>query len=159
MKLIVVFTTALLLGGAAVAQDLMVYPARNQSNDQMEKDKGECYSWAKGQTNFDPDATPPPSSSQAPQKSVGGGAVKGGARGAAVGTGIGAITGSVGKGAARGAIFGGTFGALRSKSQNKAAKEAQRQADQMQASQYQQEQSSYSRAYGACLEGRGYTVK
>jgi hypothetical protein len=159
MNLIVIFTTALLLGGAAVAQDLMVYPARNQSNDQIEKDKGECYSWAKGQTNFDPATTSQPSPSHAPQRSVAGGAVQGGARGAAVGAGIGAITGSAGKGAARGALLGGTFGGLRSKSQNKAANEARRQADQTQAAQDQQQRSSYSRAYGACLEGRGYTVK
>ena len=39
-------------------QDLIVYPAKGQSNDQMEKDKYECYSWAKGQTGFDPMQTP-----------------------------------------------------------------------------------------------------
>jgi hypothetical protein len=35
------------------AQELIVYPAKGQSNEQMEKDKFECYSWAKGQTGFD----------------------------------------------------------------------------------------------------------
>ena len=40
------------------SQDLVVYPAKGQSNDQMEKDKFECYSWAKGQTGFDPMAMP-----------------------------------------------------------------------------------------------------
>jgi hypothetical protein len=162
MKLIVILTTALLLRGTAVAQDVMVYPARNQSNEQMEKDKFECYSWAKGQTNFDPTATPEAAASQTRQKSVGGGAVSGGARGAAVGAGIGAIAGGgsgAGKGAARGVLFGATFGGLRSKSQNKQAKEVQRQVEQMQSAQYQQERSTYNRAFGACLEGRGYTVK
>ena len=48
------------------AQDLFVYPAQGQSNDQMEKDKFECYNWAKGQTGFDPmqmptASSPPPS--------------------------------------------------------------------------------------------------
>ena len=28
----------------------MIYPAKNQSNEQTEKDKFACYSWAKGQT-------------------------------------------------------------------------------------------------------------
>ena len=44
--------------GFAVAQDLMIYPAKGQSQDQMEKDKFECYSWAKGQTGFDPMQVP-----------------------------------------------------------------------------------------------------
>ena len=43
-----------LLYGTAVAQELMIYPAKNQSNEQTEKDKFACYSWAKGQTGFDP---------------------------------------------------------------------------------------------------------
>ena len=135
MKLIVILTTVLLLHGTAVAQDLMVYPAENQSNEQMEKDKFDCYSWAKGQTNFDPTVMPQAATPQAQQKSVAGGAVSGGARGAAVGAGVGAITGGVGKGAARGAMLGGTFGGLRSKSQNKQAKQAQMQSAQTQSAQ------------------------
>ena len=42
------------LGSQVQAQEIMVYPAKGQSSDQMEKDKFECYSWAKGQTGFDP---------------------------------------------------------------------------------------------------------
>jgi hypothetical protein len=159
MKLIAILATALLLHGTAAAQDLMVYPARNQSNQQMEKDKFDCYSWAKGQTNFDPTATPQAAASQAPQKSVPGAAAKSGVRGAAVGAGIGTLFGDTGKGAARGALMGGTFGALQSQSQNKQAKAAQKRSDEAQSAQYQQERSTYNRAYGACLEGRGYTVK
>ena len=40
------------------AQDPIVYPAKGQSEDQMEKDKYQCYSWAKNQTGFDPMKTP-----------------------------------------------------------------------------------------------------
>jgi len=32
----------------------IIYPAKGQSQQQMEKDKYECYTWAKGQTGFDP---------------------------------------------------------------------------------------------------------
>ena len=45
---------AVFLGSHVQAQEIIVYPAKGQSNDQMEKDKFECYSWAKGQTGFDP---------------------------------------------------------------------------------------------------------
>ena len=99
------------LYGTAVAQELVIYPAKGQSNEQTEKDKFECYSWAKGQTGFDPMVTPqattPPPAQQT--KSVAGGAAVGGVGGAALGAGIGAIAGGssgAGKGAAIGALVG-----------------------------------------------------
>ena len=100
MTLIVV----ILLYGTAVAQELMIYPAKNQSNEQTEKDKFACYSWAKGQTGFDPMATPPATTSAPAQqtKSVARGAAVGGVGGAALGAGIGAIAGGS-SGAGRGA--------------------------------------------------------
>ena len=111
MTLIVV----ILLYGTAVAQELMIYPAKNQSNEQTEKDKFACYSWAKGQTGFDPMATPQATTSPPAQqtKSVARGAAVGGVGGAALGAGIGAIAGGssgAGKGAAIGALSGGTLG-------------------------------------------------
>ena len=134
-----------LLYGTAVAQELMIYPAKNQSNEQTEKDKFACYSWAKGQTGFDPMAQPQATTSAPaqPTKSVARGAAVGGVGGAALGAGIGAIAGGS-SGAGRGA----GIGAL-----------AQRQREQEQVAQYQQSRSNYNRAYSACLEGRGYTVR
>jgi hypothetical protein len=35
----------------------------------------------------------------------------------------------------------------------------QRQREQEQVAQYQQSRNNYNRAYSACLEGRGYTVR
>lgn len=40
--------------GSALAQELVVYPSKGQSKEQMERDKYECYQWAKQQTGFDP---------------------------------------------------------------------------------------------------------
>jgi len=38
-----------------IGQDLVVYPADGQSQEQLDKDKDECYTWAKQQTGiFDP---------------------------------------------------------------------------------------------------------
>ena len=152
------------LYGTAVAQELVIYPAKGQSNEQTEKDKFECYSWAKGQSGFDPMVTPqattPPPSGQT--KSVAGGAAIGGVGGAALGAGIGAIAGGsrgAGKGAAIGGLSGGTIGAVRSHSQNQQTEQAQRHWEQEQVAQYQQRRNNYNRAHGACLEGRGYTVR
>jgi hypothetical protein len=76
---------ATLMAGGAVAQNLVIYPAKGQSQNQMDKDKSECYSWAKQQTGFDPmragsGSQPPP-----PSQPAGGERVRGAARGAAVG--------------------------------------------------------------------------
>ena len=148
----------------AGAQELMIYPAKGQSNDQMEKDKYECYTWAKGQTGFDPmkkptASSPPPSQEK---KSVGGAAVVGGALGAVGGAIVGGIAGGgkkVGRGAAIGALSGGAIGGIRSSSQNKQAEQKQKQWEQEQANQYMQQRNAYDRAYSACLEGKGYTVR
>ena len=46
----------------ATAQELFIYPANGQSADQLDKDKYECYNWAKRDTGFDPMAVPTTSS-------------------------------------------------------------------------------------------------
>ena len=69
--------------GTVCAQEVIVYPAKGQSAEQTEKDKFDCYQWAKGQTGFDPMAPPtastPPPPSEAPTASTGKGAVGGAA--------------------------------------------------------------------------------
>lgn len=145
--------------GMAVAQELIVFPAKGQSNDQMEQDKFSCYTWAKNETGFDPMAPPtataPPPQQEAPQ----GGVVRGAARGALVGVAAGAIAGDAGKGAAIGAASGGLIGGMRRNDQNRRQASNQQQWEQQQAQQNSQKRSTYNRAYSACLEGKGYTVK
>jgi hypothetical protein len=145
--------------GPVRAQELMIYPAKGQNQDQMERDKFECYSWAKQQTGFDPmqvpTATTPPPQQEAQQ----GGVLRGGARGAAVGVVAGAIAGDAGKGAAIGAASGGLIGGMRRSDQRRRQQQAQQQWEQEQVANYGNQRSQYNRAYSACLEGRGYTVK
>ena len=139
-------------GMASAAQDPYVYPSKGQSQDQTEKDKYSCYQWAKGQTGFDPMQQPTASSPPPQQK---GGVVRGAAGGAALGAVGGAIAGNAGKGAAIGAVTGGVIGGVR---RNKSTKE-QEQWSQQQAAEYDQKRSTYNRAWGACLEGKGCSVK
>jgi hypothetical protein len=146
------------------SQELIVYPAKGQSQDQMEKDKFECYSWAKGQTGFDPMQMPTASSAPPSQQksSVGGSTLKGGVAGGAGGAIIGGIAGGrkgARKGAAIGGLSGGTIGGVRSSRQNRQADQQRQQWEQQQANQYIQQRNAYNRAHAACLEGRGYTVK
>ena len=155
LMLLAVFVTA-----PALANDLYVFPAKGQSQDQTERDKYNCYSWAKRQTGFDPmqapKATAPPPQQQAPQ----GGIFRGAARGAAVGAVVGEIAkDDPGKGAAIGAASGALFGGMRRRDQMMRQQQQQQQYAQQQASQYQHRRNEYDRAYAACLEGKGYTVK
>lgn len=144
---------AFFVSAPAIAQQI-IYPAKGQSAEQQQKDEAECYEWAKGQTGYDPAqstqyAVPPP------QQSVGGERLGGAARGAAGGAIIGAIAGNAGKGAAIGAVGGTLLGGARQR-------ESQAGNDQAMAQQQQaiaQQQQNYQRAYTACFEGRGYTVK
>lgn len=144
-------TIALLaLTTVAWAQKPSAYPAKGQSTQQQGTDDSQCLAWAKQNTGIDPAtvaATPPPQA--APQ----GERVRGAVRGAAAGAVIGEVANDdAGKGAGVGATVGVLAGG--------------RQARQKQAAQAQQAEASkaqaldtYYRAYGACMQGRGYTVK
>jgi uncharacterized protein YcfJ len=148
---------ALLAGTPASSQQVIVYPTRNQSPEQSERDKGECNVWAQQQTGVNPMA-PAPSAAPPPPPPTGG-RVRGAARGAAVGAVGGAIGGDAGKGAAIGAAGGALIGGFRQRDQRRAQEEAYHQSQQQQAQQSQQASATFARAYAACLEGRGYTVK
>jgi len=150
--LTVCMVAAIMAATAHAAQEPIVFPAKGQSAEQTEKDKYSCYSWAKGQTGFDPMQAP---TATAPPPEKKGGAVKGAAGGALAGVAIGAIAGNAGKGAAIGAASGGIIGGARKAKSNK----AQEQYAQDQAAGYDQKRSTYNRAWGACMEGKGYTVK
>jgi hypothetical protein len=147
----VVLLAACLLPGMVLGSDMYIYPQKGQSAEQQAKDKGECHSWAVGQTGFDPATTPPPTQqAEAPQ----GGVVRGGARGAATGAVVGAIAGDAGKGAAAGAAGGALIGGFRRRDQQ----QQQQQQYQQQVQAYNARQAEYKRAMSACLEGRGYSV-
>ena len=85
-----------------------------------------------------------------------GGAVRGAAGGAVAGTAIGAIAGDAGKGAA----IGATAGAMRGMKSGRQAQAQQNQHAQAQATATEEEiKNSFIKAFSACLEGKGYTVK
>jgi hypothetical protein len=136
------------------------YPQRGQSPDQQSRDRYDCSMWAVQQTGFDPSAPNVPPA----YRVVASGPPPG------TGTAIGAIAGAV-LGAAispgwdrgAGAVFGGLTGAIiGSASDSQRAQEnamAMSAQDQQQAAAMAQKASEYRRALGACLDGRGYSVK
>lgn len=138
----------------AAASGVMVYPAQGQSARQQDRDKYECYDWARGQTGFAP-AQASQASQGTPQnqsRSPSGGMLKGAVGGAAVGE-------LAHHDAGRGAAIGVMGAAMRERAREKQESQArQQQAAQQQAARGQQ-RANYYRAFGACMEGRGYSVK
>jgi len=134
------------------AQEPIIYPSQGQGAEQVEKDKYDCYQWARQQTGFDPMQVPTAQTAPPEQK---GGAVRGAAGGALMGAAVGAIAGDAGKGAAIGAASGGIIGGAR----RHQSTQKQEQWAQKESAAYQQQRGQYNRAWGACMEGRGYTVK
>ncbi len=145
----------------AWAQQMIVYPAKGQSQEQQNRDRYECHSWAVQQTGYDPTNPMPSSGGSAPPPGAPppeGGVMHGATRGAALGAIGGAIGGDAGKGAAIGAATGGALGGMR-RNQQRRDYEAQQQAyAQQQGAAHSQLNASYNRAMSACLTGRGYTV-
>ena len=141
--------------GFAQAQ-MFIYPLEGQSPDKQEMDEFACYKWAKEQTGFDPNQ--PTSTQQTVTRSSrhhrGGGLLGGAMGGAALGAIGGAIAGDPGKGAAIGAGVGAAGGLLK---QNRQRSETEQATEQAQANE-QQRRQTFNRAYGVCLEGRGYKV-
>jgi hypothetical protein len=134
---------------------MFIYPGKGQNQQQQDKDRYECHSWAVQQTGFDPSKpqaanSQPYQQSQPSQPHV----LKGAGRGAALGAVGGAITGNAGKGAAAGAAMGGIVGGFRRRDEK--MRQADVRADAAAVS--SPERSAYMRAMSACLQGRGYTV-
>lgn len=169
-KTFIAIALGALIGTSAMSAAPIVYPAKNQTPEQQKKDEGECNAWAKQNTGIDPvvlastPATAPAAAPPPPPSGPNGSRVRGAARGAAAGAVIGEVANDdSSQGAATGAAVGAVAAGSRQRRQNAAAQDQavqQQQAAQQQAeADKQQKMETYNRAYAACLEGRGYTLK
>lgn len=151
----------------AASVGLFVYAAKGQDAAQQSKDETECYGWSKTQSGIDPAApapAPAPAAAAEAEKKGGGERIKGAARGAAAGAVIGEVANND---ASEGAAIGATAGVVaggrqarknRQAQEEKAAEATAANADAAKAA-GQQQLDTFKRGMGACLEGRGYTVK
>jgi hypothetical protein len=134
---------------------LYVFPTNNQSKEQQDADEMACYRWAKEQSGVDP-MNPPEVTAAQVDKSADGSAIVGAAGGAAAGAAIGAIAGDAGQGAAIGAVVGG----LRGRRAKVVGDSREQQANNAAAAAKQEElMNNFKKAFSACMEGKGYTVK
>jgi hypothetical protein len=134
----------------------VIYPAKGQSVSQTDHDKFACFEWSKSQSGFDPMlalATPAPAATPSPtnNSSTGSNPTGSMARGAAGGAAVAELTnGDAGKGVA--------VGVLGAAMRDHMKQQQQQQRAQQQAASNQQ-RATFDRAFGACMEGRGYVVK
>jgi len=149
-RAIALMIAGLFATGASAEQ--FVYPAKGQTPEQQKKDEAQCHTWAVKQSKYDP-TNPPQQAAPAKAPTTATGTTPGaGARGAARGAVVGGVMGDAGAGAAAGAV------AARGQSRRQNAAQAQQQ-QQAVTQQDQAGVAAYQKARGACLEGRGYTVK
>jgi len=164
-KLIIAIIFTILFSGInnAIAQDggiskslgLYVFPSNNQDKATQEADEMACFNWAKEQTGYDP-INPPKYVPNKVDSSADGSAVRGAARGAAGGAAIGAIAGDAGEGAAIGAVVGGVRGRRAKRANDQQQQQANNNAA---AAASTAAAADYNKAFSACMEGKGYTVK
>jgi uncharacterized protein YcfJ len=165
-----VAATVTAIGAVAAAQDLFVYPAKGQTDEQLANDRYACHRWAVKEANFDPSdigeiAPPAVVRVPVPENKAAGATAKGAAAGAIAGAVLGHGKDTLGNTVA-GAVVGSIAGAAveqsgEMKAQQEARAEAQRQAAEVANSKAEKavRRSDYRRAMSACLEGRGYTVR
>jgi len=154
----------------AGSEGLQVFPAKGQDAGQQAMDEAACYKWSKEQSGYDP-ANPPPVATaakvEAPPRQATGARARGAVRGAAAGAVVGEIADNdADQGARAGAAAGVVAGGVRNRQAHRANEaqadaanqQAQAAADQANA-QRAQLQAAFKKGLGACLEGKGYTVK
>jgi hypothetical protein len=140
-------------------QKIFVYPKNGQSAEQTDRDRYECHLWAVQQTGVDPsrsDGNPYERVVVQPANPPGSGTAAGAITGAILGA---LIAGPRNAGA--GLVFGGATGAIVGSASDANAEQQARMTQQQlnqSAAEGRAHAQSYTRAIGACLEGRGYTV-
>jgi len=140
------------------------YPKAGQSNDQQSRDHYECYNWAIEQTGFDPGQSAIPRDERirfVPMPPPGHDTATLAIAGAVLGALIGGPRHAVG-----GALIGASSGTIVGAASDSARVEAARRQEEAYAARNRTHHSAleakaadFRRAMGACLEGRGYTVR
>lgn len=151
---------------AAARPAMYFYPSQGQSVERQDRDRFECYQWARNQTGTDPGMTPlrgPAPEYDAPQV-TGAGAAVGAVAGAAIGA---ASTGprygrGHGGGSAEGMIMGAIIGSIIGAAAENAGAEAQARANEARvrrdAAASDVPLDGFRRAMGACMSSRGYAI-
>ncbi len=141
-------------------QKIYVYPSNGQTPEQTDRDRYECHIWAVQQTGVDPsrpDGNPYARVVVQPATPPGANTAAGAITGAILGSIIGGPR-NAGAGFVLGAATGAVVGSAADANAQAQARQTQQEINQS-AAEGRAQADSYRRAMGACLQGRGYTVK
>jgi uncharacterized protein YjbJ (UPF0337 family) len=140
------------------------YPKAGQTAEHQSRDHYDCYNWAVQQTGFDPGQSAIPTDQRVrvvPMPPPGHDTATLAVAGAVLGALIGGPRHALG-----GALIGASGGAMAGAASDSARQESARQQEETYAARNRtrddrlaEKASGFRRAMGACLEGRGYTVK
>ena len=140
------------VNGMASTVGLYVYPRNGQSTSKQLTDESQCYTDAKTQTGYDPNATTTAAAPKKDSKKDDKPVAKGALRGAVI---SGAVGGDPASGARRGAMLGG----IKAKREQKQESEAEQKQAAAAKTATQQPLDNFKRSMSACLDARGYSVK
>ena len=146
------------------SSNVYFYPVHGQSADQQDRDRYECYLWARKQTGYDPsqvrrDGGPPVQVVAMPPPGYD--TMAGAATGAVVGAAV-SQPWHTAEGAAIGAVAGAVIGAASDASRQQEAQRVQAEKDaerERAAAQADSAVLDYRNAMKSCLAVRGYTVQ
>ncbi len=140
------------------------YPLQGQSAEQQDRDRYECYRWARQQTGYDPSLPQPGGSAPVTVQAVpppGYGVAAGAATGAVIGAAV-SHPWDTPEGAAIGAVAGAMIGAAADAGRQQQAEkiEAQENTRRAQVNAHSDAiVAAYRDAMQACLSARGYSVQ
>ena len=149
---------------ARPSPNVYFYPASGQDAARQDRDRYECYLWARRQTGYDPslprqDGGPPVQVVAVPPPGTG--IVAGAATGAVIGAAV-SHPWDAPEGAAVGAIAGAVIGAVADASRQQQAERIAAAEDARRAQAAAQSDAvvfAYREAMKSCLTGRGYSVQ
>lgn len=163
MRPIAVFILGFFVCGDLFAAGMYVFPRQGQTQEQQSMDSGGCRSWAMRETGVDPAylqgqmaMLQNQASSQPRQMPI--------ARSAFRGVTTGAMLGNIAENnedmSERGLKMGAAYGLKQGIGQRiDMQREAQAQQLQVQMQNLQMSQDSYARAFSACMDAKGYSVR
>ena len=164
----VIAVCAVSIGGYAYAADMGVYafPQKGQTQEQQTQDESKCTQWAQQKTGLNPAvlqykqqeamAKQQQVTQEANKPEVG----RNLGRAALTGAALGGINQGMDDGAGKGAVMGLTVGASKARANSiEQKKQGAVNAAQAQSQSVQAETETYLRAYCACMEGQGYSVR
>lgn len=143
-EFIAVLAGCFLFVTTAVAEPLVIYPAKDQTKEQQKEDEVACYLFAVEETGFDPAEAKV--EVDAPDRKRGG-AVRGAAAGAIIGD------------DSEAAATGAAVGAARQARQNRKAQQAAAEERKKQEAEIAAKKEHFRKAQSACLEAKDYIVK